>query len=69
MGFDRKRAQLSPARVESILNTLKEIKLDRKVTITFIDLSSYGSCIHGDTFGPSAHESISVMAKNQGISL
>ena len=69
MEFERKRAQLSPARVESILNTIKEIKLDQKVTITFRDLSSHGSCIHGDTFGPSAHESISVVAKNQGILL
>ncbi|KAI2653826.1 Gag-Pol polyprotein [Labeo rohita] len=29
---------------------------------------SHGSCIHGDTFGPSAHETVSVVAQSQGIS-
>ncbi len=29
---------------------------------------SHGSCIHGDTFGPPAHEIIPVVAQSQGIS-
>ncbi|KAL0197625.1 hypothetical protein M9458_006165, partial [Cirrhinus mrigala] len=29
---------------------------------------SHDSCIHGDTFGPPAHETISVVAQSQGIS-
>ncbi len=29
---------------------------------------SHGSCIHGNTFGPPAHEIISVVSQSQGIS-
>lgn len=64
------QAQLSSACVESILNTLNNIKPSQKVIVHYYQKSSrsHGGCIHSNTFGPPAHEAISVVDQNQGIS-
>ncbi|KAI2654615.1 putative potassium transport system protein kup [Labeo rohita] len=45
-----------------------QAKLESYSSLLSKSFRSHGSCIHGDTFGPPAHETISVVAQSQGIS-
>ncbi|KAI2646935.1 Transposon Ty3-G Gag-Pol polyprotein [Labeo rohita] len=51
------------------LNSKKSVLSPAQRTMYLgVSFRSHGSCIHSDTFEPSAHETVSVVAQSQGIS-
>lgn len=63
------QAQLSPVQVDSTLTTLKNFRLGQKKSVSqFLKTSrSYGSSCRDHTLGAPAHETVSVVTKEQGL--
>ncbi|KAI2642464.1 Lamina-associated polypeptide 2, isoform alpha [Labeo rohita] len=66
--LNAKKSVLSPAQRTMYLGVVWDLITMQAQLSPARSFRSHGSCIHDDTFGPSAHETVSVVAQSQGIS-
>ncbi len=55
------QAHMSPARIESILTSVKRVREGQSLTVNDV------SCVQRDTFWPAVHETPIVVAQDQGV--
>ncbi len=63
------QARLSPARIESILTTVRRVREGLSLMVKQFQKTagSDGSCVQRDTFWPAVHETPTVVAQVQGV--
>ncbi len=62
------QARMFPARIESILTEVRRVKEGQSLTVKLSEAAgSDGSCVQRDTYWPAVHETLTVVAQDQGV--